>query len=249
MGKLINMTGVKCKNWEVLERATPPREQKSKTAWWLCKCLKCGKTKIFDGVEIRRGRIGECHCDYEYTSYHKKESTDKIHRRVINEVGNRYGKLVVDSFAYTKDGSAYWNCKCDCGNTTIVRGNHLRNYRVKSCGCMTSYKEQEIQKILQEYKINFKREYSFKDLKDSGLLRFDFAIFNQQSELVGLIEYQGRQHFSEPEKFNYYGLLQKHDAMKVEYCKNHYIPLLILDKESNLLVDILEWINKIGILE
>lgn len=28
-----------------------------------------------------------------------------------------------------------WLCVCDCGNTTIVDGNKLRNKKVKSCGC------------------------------------------------------------------------------------------------------------------
>lgn len=81
-------------------------------------------------------------------------------------------------------------------------------------------------------------------MKDKALLRFDFAIF-QNEQLLGLIEYHGRQHFSEPEKFNYYGLLQEHDAMKVQYCKDNNIPLLVLDKTNNLEEDILSWIKNL----
>lgn len=29
-----------------------------------------------------------------------------------------------------------WECMCDCGNTTIVAGNHLRSGETKSCGCL-----------------------------------------------------------------------------------------------------------------
>jgi hypothetical protein len=39
------------------------------------------------------------------------------------------------------------------------------------------------------------------------LLRFDFALF-KNNVLVGLIEYNGRQHYSEPERFNHFGKLQ-----------------------------------------
>jgi hypothetical protein len=29
-----------------------------------------------------------------------------------------------------------WFCMCDCGNTHIVRQNHLKHSRIKSCGCL-----------------------------------------------------------------------------------------------------------------
>ena len=35
-----------------------------------------------------------------------------------------------------KNRSAYWKCKCKCGNETIVMGTNLRNGTVKSCGCL-----------------------------------------------------------------------------------------------------------------
>lgn len=29
-----------------------------------------------------------------------------------------------------------WICQCDCGNTVIVIGSHLRNLHTQSCGCL-----------------------------------------------------------------------------------------------------------------
>lgn len=30
----------------------------------------------------------------------------------------------------------FWECRCDCGNTTLVRSNNLISGNVKSCGCI-----------------------------------------------------------------------------------------------------------------
>jgi hypothetical protein len=56
---------------------------------------------------------------------------------VKNETGNRYGKLTVIKFDHMdKSHNAYFLCACDCGCTTVVKGNRLRNGRTKSCGCL-----------------------------------------------------------------------------------------------------------------
>jgi hypothetical protein len=55
----------------------------------------------------------------------------------INEVGNRYGKLVVESFdSLSKCGHAKWLCRCDCGGTKVVQGQCLRRGATNSCGCL-----------------------------------------------------------------------------------------------------------------
>lgn len=53
----------------------------------------------------------------------------------INELGNRYGKLLVVSRALVKNRKAYWTCKCDCGNIHIVRADRLRSGMADNCGC------------------------------------------------------------------------------------------------------------------
>lgn len=48
-------------------------------------------------------------------------------RKLIDETGNRYGRLIVIKFARIgRRGTAYWLCQCDCGNETIVEGKELR---------------------------------------------------------------------------------------------------------------------------
>lgn len=58
---------------------------------------------------------------------------------MINEVGNKYGKLTVIKKVPRPDGrpkGAYWLCQCECGNEKIARGADLRAGSVNSCGCL-----------------------------------------------------------------------------------------------------------------
>lgn len=54
--------------------------------------------------------------------------------------GMRFGKLVVlneiEKAKNEKNRHNKWLCRCDCGNTTIVRSTELRNGKTKSCGCL-----------------------------------------------------------------------------------------------------------------
>ena len=51
--------------------------------------------------------------------------------------GMRFGKLTaVRKCGINKYRNIYWECKCECGNTVIVRGNELKSENTKSCGCL-----------------------------------------------------------------------------------------------------------------
>jgi hypothetical protein len=53
--------------------------------------------------------------------------------------GRRFGRLVVIKEAgRCKYGQVLWECRCDCGKTTIVLGNSLQRRLTKSCGCLHS---------------------------------------------------------------------------------------------------------------
>lgn len=57
-----------------------------------------------------------------------------------NIIGQRFGRLTVISLSpIKKSRKLYWNCKCDCGNTTVVSGSNLRAGKVISCGCAHKY--------------------------------------------------------------------------------------------------------------
>ena len=62
-------------------------------------------------------------------------------RRKENLIGKKFDRLVVieeaeDAIMPSGQRASRWLCKCDCGNTVIVRGVHLKSGHTRSCGCM-----------------------------------------------------------------------------------------------------------------
>lgn len=56
----------------------------------------------------------------------------------IDITGQRFGKLtVINKEKNDKRGEARWLCQCDCGKSTIALSSHIRNYRIRSCGCLS----------------------------------------------------------------------------------------------------------------
>ena len=58
-------------------------------------------------------------------------------RKLIDLTGMRFERLLVLERAPNSDrfGHSRWCCRCDCGNSTISRGDSLRG-GVRSCGCL-----------------------------------------------------------------------------------------------------------------
>lgn len=54
------------------------------------------------------------------------------------KIGDTFGRLtVIEQADSTKQGRRRWECRCDCGNIVVVRGNHLVSGNTKSCGCLS----------------------------------------------------------------------------------------------------------------
>lgn len=55
---------------------------------------------------------------------------------VKNRIGEKYSRLTVLKRATnTAGGGIQWQCKCDCGNITVVRSGNLTSGNTTSCGC------------------------------------------------------------------------------------------------------------------
>lgn len=54
----------------------------------------------------------------------------------IDLTGNVYGRLKVLGYAFSKNGTPYWNCICECGREKIALGKDLKRGMIRSCGCL-----------------------------------------------------------------------------------------------------------------
>jgi len=120
---LIDETGNVHNGWTVIHRV---ENNKGSSAMWLCRCV-CGKEGIVSGGHLRNGGSKSCGClGWQAASLVNS----------IDMTGRRYGRLVVIKRHEITVCGATWECKCDCGNTTIVIGKSLRRGLTKSCGCL-----------------------------------------------------------------------------------------------------------------
>lgn len=117
----------------VITRAERP-EGRPAGAYWVCQC-ECGNEKVIRGADLRRGGVNSCGCLYGKHT-------------IVDETGKKYGKLtVIEQVEERKRNAVQWLCKCECGNTVIVRGADLRSGQVKSCGCLIAERSREIHGI------------------------------------------------------------------------------------------------------
>ena len=58
-------------------------------------------------------------------------------KKVRHELaGRKFGRLTVLEYAYTKNGTAIWKCRCECGKVAYPSSGNLLSGNSKSCGCL-----------------------------------------------------------------------------------------------------------------
>jgi len=51
--------------------------------------------------------------------------------------GQKFNRWTVIGRSSKNSGSVIlWKCKCDCGNSSLLRGQDLKGAKSKSCGCL-----------------------------------------------------------------------------------------------------------------
>ena len=55
-------------------------------------------------------------------------------RMYVDLTGERFGRLLVKHFSFRKRRFNYFECLCDCGNISTVRGTSLLRGDTRSCG-------------------------------------------------------------------------------------------------------------------
>lgn len=152
----------------------------------------------------------------------------KLHGNIKNLTGQRFGKLLV---LYPTDKrsnrSVVWHCICDCGREADIASKNLIYGATHSCGCAYSIGEINIANILDSNNIHYKKEYCV--IINNKKLRYDFAIYDNDNNIVRLIEFDGPHH-TKPQTMLYSKekclITQQHDKEKNEWAINYNIPLV-----------------------
>lgn len=213
----VDVTGNKYGRLTILE--TIPNTHPTKVK---CQC-DCGNIYIGTQTDIVIGHTQSCGCLH-------KDMTSQSNTKDWSGVVSDYGVEFIKQECMNDKGQWLWRCKCGiCGNEFIALPAKVNNGHITSCGCaIQSSGERYILSVLKELDVIFINQYTFSDCKYKQLLKFDFAIFND-NKLLYLIEYDGKQHF---EPIDWFGGIkgfeetQIRDNIKNEYCQKHNIPLL-----------------------
>lgn len=225
MSRVKDETGHRYGKLIVLERAS----SKNGKAAWLCQC-DCGNQIVTTGDELRRGQTTTCG-----STEHKQMRMREVGQsNAIDITGQKFGKLTaLESIGTTEWGGRLWKCQCECGNLHYAELSNLKSGKVQSCGCLKSVGEQEIQQLLNQYRIEYKTQYTPKGwrLRSGNKPLYDFAIF-KDNILLCLLEFNGIQHkiytgYGWNTKENYEAV-QDRDKQKKKLCEINNVPLFII---------------------
>lgn len=216
---LIDLTGRNFGRLTVLKRDI--KNTKNGAVLWICQC-ECGNIISTTGNHLNQKHTQSCGCL-------QKERTSEALLKDLT--GQKFGKLtVLERDIDKKDKEkVYWKCQCDCGNIVSIMSGQLKSGKTMSCGCLVSKGEYYVGNILNKMGLNYKKQYTFLDLKGKNKpLRFDFAVFEKE-KLHCLIEYQGRQHYEPIEDFGgeeNFNIQRFYDEKKRHYCEENNIKLI-----------------------
>lgn len=191
-----------------------------------CLC-DCGNEIVLSRRDVMTGHTKSCGClkkEFMKEYYENHDQSGYI---------SDYGVEILDRAGKNSKGQTLWNCKCGlCGRIFQELPARIKDNHVRSCGCLVrSSREMFIEKFFNECEINYKSQYTFDDCKSDKnyVLRYDFALFDNDDNLLLLIEYDGEQHYMPINLFGgevgFKNTVER-DKIKNNYCLQHKIPLL-----------------------
>lgn len=113
--------------------------------------------------------------------------------------------------------------------------------------CKESKGEAEIKKFLFRNNIKFTQQYRFNDCVNIKPLPFDFYLPDYNT----CIEFNGKQHYI---SIAYWGgdksllLQQRRDKIKMEYCRDNNIPLMVIKYDENVIEKLDDLFNRVTIV-
>ena len=126
----------------------------------------------------------------------------------------------------------YW-FQCKKGHEWKVRLNHRTNDKSGCPICLGSKGEKFTAMVLEKLGFRYKRQHRFRSCKNIRTLPFDFLVKTKNG--IKTIEYQGKQHYvlvnfgtTELNAKNNFEKIKKNDIIKMNWCQEMEIPLLII---------------------
>lgn len=232
--------GRKINKWTILDFVSD-----SKTHKFKCKC-DCGALKLVNVYNLLTGKSKDCGCGRKATLSTLKASS---------LVGKKFGKLLVieELPERTKYKRLQYKCVCDCGREIIAHSLSLLSGHTASCGCLLSYYNMVIAKLLTDKNISHIAEYRV--TIEGVSYRYDFYLPDYNL----CIEYDGMQHYkpvrfytsSDEEILAKFERTKKHDAIKTQYCQLNGIDLLRIpywekDNIEQIILEHLQRLNEKG---
>lgn len=231
ISNFIDITGKTFGRLTVIKRV---ENNKDRRAMWECQC-SCGNKIITLGKTLRNGGTTSCGC-------YKRENISKI--KSVDITNKKFGKLVALEKINDINNKNFglWKCKCDCGNITYVKYGNLVSYNTSSCGCIrTSIGESNIENILKQNNIKYISQYTETNLHRK---KYDFAILDDNNNIIRLIEFDGEQHYTYRQKsswntYEHYKKVCKRDEEKNQWAEEHNIPLVRIPywRRDNLILE------------
>ena len=149
MGKRIKLEGTRVGRWSILYYIGLIKRK----AFYLCEC-DCGELEVIRADHLTNGNP-QCKYGCVYNDFSLS--------------GDVYGKLTVKGYSYTiqqkGQSRTYWECECECGNTTFVTADSLKTGGVRSCGCL---KVEFGKGKLQEYRVDPPKTGKYKPCDNCG---------------------------------------------------------------------------------
>lgn len=101
---------------------------------------------------------------------------------IYDIVGKSFNKLTVISLAHTKNGSSFWNVKCECGTEKVVNGKSLVRHSIVSCGCWNKQKEWKgCRNLSKTYWSSLVTSANKRNLSFNISIDYAWELFNKQN--------------------------------------------------------------------
>lgn len=197
------------------------------SAWWIC--TKCGMSyKSNINIHIRGHKCPYCSNQKILPG---KNDLKTLFPKLAQEYSTN-NVIPVNSIFPNSHKKVQWTCP-NCNKDYWASPHHRVGSKTECPYCKKQSKgEREIERILLKYKINYKTQEYFTDLrgKNGAPFKFDFTLY-EDDKWVGTIEFNGEQHYKPVSVFGGVKELEntKHrDMLKTKYCLEHQIPILIV---------------------